>query len=323
MIKSISYRHLLLALPLSLLAVACCRNSCCDRMVVCETYVHPYGLEMSESEWCRQGACGDVITTRKDGVTINRSYANGELNGQATYTFPYRQTIETIETYGSGRLVKITHYFSSGVVREESEHITPNERITKVNYDQGSPQSIEHFLGDKLMKGSYYNLKEVVESSVDEYSGKSTRRDIYGQLLSVDTVEDGVVVSSTTYHPNGMPEAITPFQDGIVHGQRKTFLPGGEPYTVEEWADGLQNGTTFVYQNGEKVTEIPYVNGAKTGVERHFRNDEEVVEEISWANDVQHGPTKRYVDGKVITDWYFNNAQVSKPVYDNRCNLLQ
>ncbi len=316
------YSHYLLLLPICILATACGRSRCCND-VVCETYVHPYGLEMSSNEWCRQGSSGEVITSRKDGVVIKRSFQQGVVDGQVSYTFPHRDTIETIEVYSKGDLIKVTHNFPSGAVKSETEYASPTNSVVKSYYDQGTLRSSERFKDDRLAQATYFNLKETLESSVEDFSGKSTRRDIYGQLLSVDTIEDGRVVASTTYHINGMPEAITPFSSGVVDGTRKTFLPGGEPYTIEQWQNGQQHGITQEFQDGEKVAEVPYYRGRKEGVEKCFRNEKDVVEEISWHMDARHGPTNRYVEGKVITDWYYNDAPVSKAVFDKRSALLQ
>jgi antitoxin component YwqK of YwqJK toxin-antitoxin module len=285
--------------------------------------VHPYGLEVSGDEWNRQGASGDVITVRKDGVTVKSSYQSGELDGEITYTHPYRSSVEKVEIYSKGRLVKESQYSISGALRLDTEYPTVKEKVVRAFYSQGNQRNQETYAGDRLQKGVYYSPKELVESTVDDFNGKATQRDLYGQLISVDTIDNGEVVSITTYHPNGMPEAVTPYVDGLTHGTRKTFLPGGEPLTVEEWVEGYQEGPTFVYQDGEKVAEVPYCNGQKNGIEKRFRQEDEVVEEVSWSNDVLHGPTVRYVEGQVFTEYYYNGTPVTKPIYDRRTALLQ
>ncbi|MDP1835106.1 MAG: toxin-antitoxin system YwqK family antitoxin [Chlamydiales bacterium] len=312
----------LLSIPALLITASCNRQNCCDQ-VVCETYVHPYGLEMSGGEWCRQGSSGDVIVTNKDGVTVKSAYEKGVVEGEVTYTFPFRDSIETVEIYSQGKLIKETHYFPSGVVKSEIAYPSENEQVVRAFYDQGGRKSEEHFLGKQLQTATYYNFNDLVESKVDDFSGKRTQRDIYGQLVSVDTIENGVLAATTTYHPNGMPEATTPYSNGVVQGVRKTFLPGGEPYSVEEWSAGIQHGTTIIYEDGEKIAEIPYYQGKRSGVEKRFRNNDEVVEEIGWANNAKHGPTTRYVEGQVITDYFYYGTPVSKTVFDKRTALLQ
>lgn len=312
----------ILSLPMCLMMTACCPQYECND-VVCETYVHPYGLEVSGNEWNRQGSSGDVITVRKDGVTVKSSYQGGELDGEVTYSHPYRNTIETVEIYTKGRLVKESHYSTTGALRSDIEYPTLKERVERSYYNQGNLRAQETFLGDSLQKGVYYSPKDLVESTIDDSNGKATQRDAYGQLIAVDTIENGQIVSSTSYHPNGMPEAVTPYADGLIHGVRKTYLPGGEPQTVEEWKNGYQEGVTHVYQDGEKVSEVPYAGGLKHGTEKRLRNEDEVVEEITWANDVRHGPTVRYLNGQVLTEWFYNGQPVSKSIYDTRTALLK
>lgn len=312
----------LATIPLLLTTVGCIRKPCRDD-VVCATYVHPYGLEISCDEWNRQGSSGDVIVTNKEGVTIKKVFQKGVLDGEVTYSFPFRDSVETVEIYDHGRLTKEARYYSSGVVKSELEYPAEGEHILKTFYDQGAPKSEEHFVGDKLMTGTYFNSNHLVESRVENYFGKRTLRDIYGQLISVDTIEDGVMAASTTYHPNGMPEATTPYVNGVVHGQKKTFLPGGEPYSVELWEEGVQNGITIFYEDGEKIAEVPYYQGRRNGIEKRFRNNAQVVEEIGWLNDSRHGPTRRYVEGKVVIDYYFHGTPVTKGVFDKRSAMMQ
>ncbi len=321
--KTTSYYQALTLVPLCLGLIGCNQNQCCYDEVICQSYVHPYGLEISGREWCDQGSSGEVITKLKDGRIVREHYEGGCLEGDVCTTYPHREIPETVETYQSGRLVKEKQHYASGLPSTETEYVSETEVIIREYYDQGTPKSVERFTQGRLQQGKYYNLSQNVESGVEDFYGKRTTRDVYGQLLSIDTIKDGLMTSSMTYHPNGMPEAETSYRDGLVHGIRKTFLPGGEPHALEEWNSGFQSGTTNVFDNGEKIAEIQYDRGKKHGLERRFRDETIVVEEISWQNDIRHGPTFRYVDGSVITDWYFNGNPVSKAVYDKRSSFLR
>ena len=315
--------HFCLFAVAALLLSSCnCRRQICDE-VVCERYVHPYGLEISGDEWCRQGSCGEVLTTRKDGVCEKKRYKDGHLDGETTYSFPHKEAVEKVETYQEGRLLKEQRNFSSGMPREAVEYPAEGEKIVRDWYDHGGLKSVEHFSGNRLKQGKYYNASNNVESSVENFYGKRTLRDDYGQLESVDVIEDGFLTSRTSYHTTGVPDAVTPYHRGSIHGMRKTFLPGGEPHTIEQWESGYQHGKTTVYEDGEKVAEIPYEGGRKNGLERRFKDESVVIEEISWQDGQRHGPTFRYVDGQVFTDWYFNGQKVSKAVYDKRTALLR
>lgn len=310
-------------LPLFTLVLLSCSRSPCPEEIVCETYIHPYGLEISSEEWHRQGSSGEVIVTHKDGVTIKSSYKEGELEGEVAYSFPYRDVIERVETYREGKLVKESEYFSSGIKKREIEYPTDEKKVVYHFYDQGGRKSEEHFTKALLEKALYYTTNDLVESKVDNFEGKVTNRDLYGQLISVDTIQKGALTSSTTYYANGMPEAITPYRDGQVEGVRKTYFPGGEPLSVEKWKEGVKHGVTTLYEGGEKIAEIPYVEGVRQGVERHFCDDGKLAEEITWSNDVQHGPKTRYIEDRVIVDYYYLGNPVTKSLFDKRSALLQ
>ncbi len=293
---------------------SCYRDRCRDE-VVCETYVHRYGLAIPASEWSEQGKTGQVVTTLKDGITVKKNYAKGQLEGETTYSLPHRETVARSETYANGRLVREEEFFPSGLTRSQTDH----EQSTKRHYyNQGALRCVENTSGANLIRGKYYDLNENVESSVDNGEGKITLRDDYGQLIAVCAVVDGVVVEKTTFHPNGMPHVIEPYKNGEVHGIRKTFLPGGEPLTVEQWQHGVPNGITVIYEQGEKAAEVPYINGKKNGLECRFVNEVIVVEEIKWQDNMRHGPSTRYIEGKAFTDWYLNDNKVSKGYYDQR-----
>ena len=306
--------HTILLASICVTATSCCRNRCKDE-IVCETYVHRYGLAVPEEEWSEQGETGQVLTTLKDGITIKRSYSNGELDGETTYSFPHRGVIAKVEVYENGRLVREEEFFSSGLVCKQTDY---EQNGVRYYYSQGTLRSTEQTSGEHLIRGKYYDLNENVESSVENGEGKMTLRDNYGQLISVCTVSEGAIIEKTTFHPNGMPSAIEPYANGVVHGIRKTFLPGGEPLTVEQWQHGAPNGITTIYEQGDKVAEVPYINGQKNGLECRFVNEVTIVEEINWQDDMRHGPSRRYVEGKTFTDWYLNDTKVSKSYYDQR-----
>ncbi len=77
--------------------------------------------------------------------------------------------MESTKVYSQGKIVKETHNFASGAPKEEIEYTAPNERVVKSYYDQGTLKSVEHLQGNRLAKGTYYNLAEAVESSVEDF----------------------------------------------------------------------------------------------------------------------------------------------------------
>ncbi len=279
------------------------------------TYVHRYGVEVPPDDWSSRGENGQVISRLKNGVTVTKNFSAGTLEGETMYTFPHCDTVECVETYSQGCLDKKVQNYFCGVPKEEVQYRPGGQRVTSW-YDNGTPQSIEEYEDHRLVYGEYYNPSHKLESQVSNGQGFRVGRDEYGELTSTDTIEQGRMVLRTTYHPNGSPKEIIPYEDGVVQGERKTFLPAGEPSTLELWDGGVQHGVTVIFQNGEKYAEVPYVRGMKKGVEKRYRNGKAVVEEISWYEDMRHGPSFTYIGETIKTDYYYQGKEVSKNQYD-------
>ncbi|MBA3958591.1 MAG: toxin-antitoxin system YwqK family antitoxin [Parachlamydiaceae bacterium] len=299
---------------------ACCLGltSCAQQMgsnvvVVDETYVHRYGVEVPRQDWRERGQNGKVISTLANGVTVTKNYSAGVLEGDTCYTFPHNQSIERVETYQNNQRVKETSFYHAGAPRREIAY-QPNgcKRIVKW-YENGAPQSIEEYdVNGFLTQCEYHDFDHQSDSWVHNGEGMRVERDEYGQLVCRDTIQGGAMISRATYHPNGSPREITPYHDGNVEGLLKSYYPAGEPNTLEEWVGGKQQGVTTVYRNGEKYAEVPYVRGAKQGVERHYRDGTTVTEEISWKEGKLHGPYTKYVGDTVMTDWYYQGEPVTR-----------
>ncbi len=288
-----------------------------DGVIVQETYVHKYGVAVPQAQWTTAGQHGQVISQLGNGVTATKNYAGGVLDGTATYTFPNSQLIEKVETYIQGVLVKDVVNYSSGATKRESQYLTPTTVTVTSWAENGSPLSVENFEGSLLSKGDYYNSAHQLESSVLDGSGIRLIRDGYGQLEAKDTIQEGKLSSRLTLHPKGTPNEIIPYKNGVVDGEKRTFLPEGEPNTIEQWVNGEQQGLTRLYKNGERWAEIPYVHGVKEGVEVRFGDDgTTVVQEITWVNNQRHGTTKTYVAKVVTTEWYWRGEKVDRPAFN-------
>lgn len=284
--------------------------------VVCET-VHRYGVSVPTEEWSERGADGQVISMRKDGVIINRSYEGGVLQGPTTYTFPHRDVIQRKEQYDKGVLQEEWVYEIGGLPQQHILYDTPLSSQCTVWYETGAPQCQEYIVEGKLLKGIYYDGEQQVESRVEEGEGWRTRRDGVGQLQSKDAIQNGHMVSRTTYHPFGTPATLSPYCDGVIEGMRRTFSPSGTPITLETWKGGLQHGLTILFEQGEKYAEIPYVHGQKHGIERRYRNGTLLIQEVTWVKGMQHGPLHSYLAGTKRTDWYFRGQRVAnKATFD-------
>lgn len=288
-----------------------------------QTYVHKYGTTVPSHDWVSRGEHGKIISKLNNGVTVTNSYASGVLDGDSLYTFPYSEVVEHVETYVQGTLVKNATFYPHGAPYEETIYNPDYSRNFIVWYENGSPKGTESYdQTGLLVNAEYFDPNHKKDSWVSNGEGSRIVRDQYGQILSKDTINDGLMTLRTTFHQNGIPKGFFPFRGGAIEGELKTFLPGGEPSSVEQWVGGKQNGLTVVFQNGEKYAEILYVDGVKTGVERHFRDGEVVVEEITWAADRKHGPSTKYIGTTTKTDWYFQGKPVSKGNFESMGGVL-
>lgn len=321
------YKRTLIIFSASLLAcgfmTGCARNQGVPIEVVDETYIHHYGVEVPKQDWASRGQNGKVVATLTNGVTVTKTYAGGVLNGETTYTFPHVSALDKSETYANNILIKEVNYYSSGSPRQEIDYPKEGGKRLITWYESGAPKSIENYNIEGVMtSGEYHDIKHQMDSWVDSGEGMRVVRDAYGQLISRDTIQNGIMASRTTYHPNGAPHEITPYSKGVVDGVRKSFLPAGEPNTIEEWMDGKQQGITVLFRNGEKYAEVPYSNGNKDGIERHYRDGTVVVEEIYWRDGKLHGPSTIFVGDTNRTQWYYFGEPVTKGNFDIRIRSL-
>lgn len=307
--------HFPYAIAILLLTAGC--NSGYREDVVCETYVHRYGVELPPEEWSERGQHGQVVSTLKDGVTVSRTYDSGVLHGETTHTFPHRDTIQKREIYDQGILTQEFLCHSNGLPYKQTIHTAPARQSTIVWYDSGAPQCKEEYENGMLVQGEYFTLNNSQETFVTNQNGTRICRDPYGELEHVDEIKNGQIQVRTTYHPNGTPSAITPYINGQPEGQKRLFLPDGQPKAIETWVKGQQHGATTLFENGEKCGELPYVYGKIHGTEYRYRDDGKViVSETSWMQGRKHGPSYAYVGDVKKTDWYYKGRLVNKQTYD-------
>lgn len=294
----------------------CASRSQDSYQVVDQSYIHRYGVEVQPDAWASQGETGQVVTTLKSGVVVTKTYLNGTLEGDTTYTFPHSKQIERTESYSKGYLVQEINFHRNGTQSSRTLHTGPVTLEIFSWYDNGTPKSKEWYENSLLVKGNYYSLDHQIDSQVDKSVGTRTRRDPFGHLEAIDTIQGGEITLSKTFYPSGALRQLVPYVNGKVEGEVKIFLPGGEPTSVETWANNEKTGLTTLFENGERVAEVPYCRGVKEGVERRFRDGVIVVSEISWVDDLQHGPTRTYIGDKTTTDYFVEGKAVSRSVYE-------
>lgn len=303
-------------IPIVLLVAACGRPQHSRDFVVTETYVHKYGVEVPADDWIVRGENGQVISNLSNGVRVNKNFAEGSLEGETTYSFPHSESIHKIEFYNHGVLVKELVNNSSGQPQREIRYHSPTHQTVIVWYDNGSPQSEEEYENGLLVNGEYFTPNHQIEARVDNREGTKIERDEFGQLLSSEVISGGIHVERTLYYPNQSPKEKIPYQNGLVEGEKRTFLPTGEPKSIENWHKDKQEGLTILYKNGEKYAEVQYENGVKHGTELRFRDGSTIAEEIQWMNGLRHGQSNTYIQDTVTNSWYFKDKPVSKATFD-------
>ncbi len=299
--------------------VGCKCDSDCNGQVLSERYIHKYGYDVAKGDWEENSYPGQVITTLKNGVTVNSNYEDGRLHGTCTYTYPHSQTLESAHLYDRGHLIKKTTYSLYGSPTREEIYLSPARTKITTWYASGTPLRIEEYEQGTILEGEYFNENNKVESRVTAGEGVRTVRNAAAQLVARETIEGGQIALRTEYYETGTPYAVTPFRNGKVHGTKKQYAPGGEPMAREDWLDGVPHGVFVYFQNGAKYVETPYVRGYKNGIERTFTDGEQLTQETEWIDGKRHGPTIAYLDGYNKVEWYYDNVRVTKDKYNELC----
>jgi antitoxin component YwqK of YwqJK toxin-antitoxin module len=295
---------------LGLLACGCHQNKT-ESDVVSQRYVHKYGYSVPKQEWETGNYPGQVITTLRDGITITATYEGGLLHGSSTHTYPHSQIIETYYLYNQGNLVKEIVYDIKGIPLREVIQLSPTRHTQTLWYEDGSPLSIEEYVGRELLEGQYFTLTNELDSSVEKGNGLRTRKNREGSLLSRDSIESGYMVKREAFYPNGAPEALSYYHMDQLHGEQKNFAESGEPLSIVEWVHGELNGKCTYFKNGAKFLEISYLNNEKNGLQVNYTPDGIISQETLWENNKRHGPTTYHVDGNLHTEWYYDGREVS------------
>lgn len=284
--------------------------------VVAQRYIHKYGYDISRDEWNSNQYPGQVVTTLKNGVCVSSTYEGGVLHGKTTYTFPHSQTLESLHVYERGNLVKKISYDIKGMPTQEETFLSPSHVKTKYWFKSGTPKCVEEVIDNTLVEGEYFTLNNETEAKVENGTGSRMHRSSTGTLLSKEIFQDGELIGSETYHPNGTPHVTLTMKNGKLNGDKHKFSETGEPIYVESYVDGQLNGLCTYYQNGYRYKETPYVKGIKHGVERQFVDGETLIEETEYHGGQKHGPSTFYCEGIARSDWFYNDEKVTKAKFE-------
>lgn len=299
-----------------LLTLVSCQESG-QKNVVSVRYIHKYGYDIPKSEWESQTCPGQVLTTLNNGKTITESYEDGLLHGPRTETFPHSQTVQTLETYKRGTLVKRISYNIRGVPQQEKVFKDPSHVLVTKWYPKGTPLCREEYKDDILINGQYFTTANETDSRIENGNGERTIRNQSGDLLAKEIFSNYNLTYTESYYPNNNPHETACYENGKLHGEKKVFSMSGDPLLIENYFEGKKHGPAIYYQNGYKYLETNYAMGFKEGVERRYIDGEILVEETEFKGNMKHGPSVVFCDGSAKTTWYFNAEKVSKHKFDS------
>jgi len=307
---------------LSLFITGCHDNSASrpDQEVVSQRFIHKYGYDVSPDEWQSNHYPGQVITTMRNGITITSTYEDGMLHGPSTMTHPHSETLESLNVFDRGTLVRKVNYDVKGLPDREEAYLSPSRIKVTSWYHTGSPRSIEEYDQDELIEGEYFTLSNESESRVVRGYGERISRNRDGLLVSRELIDEGHISLRETFHPNGTPYIVSPFAAGSVHGERRIYAPSGEPVSIENFRNGLLHGIATYYQNGVKYLEGNFRYGRKHGSERFFVDGTKLVEENQWHDGSRHGLSVVFLDGMTKKEWFYADERVSKEKYHDLCD---
>lgn len=302
-----------------LLVTACALCSCGDnasKNIISVRHIHKYGYDVPKDEWTKERYPGQKIVTLKDGTTITSSYEDGELHGTKTQTFAHSQTVETLEQYSRGRLIKRITYSIRGVPQKEEVFKDAHNVCVTTWYPKGTPQMKEEYQDETLISGKYFNLANDMDSYIEEGHGEKTIRNPSGDILSKEIYKNHEITYVENYYPNNSPHTAISYEDGLMHGECKEYAITGEPLSIENYHKGKKQGLCTYYQNGCKYLETNYHNGYKKGVEREYIDGHTLVAETEYAYGKKHGISTVYCDGCARTYWYFDGMSITQQKYN-------
>ena len=306
-------------LSLAGLLICGCQDKKKDKKkdVVSQRFIHKYGYDVSRDDWEGNQFPGQVVTTLKNGVSIASTYEDGLLHGRTTYTYPHSQTLESLHIFERGNLIKKVSYNVKGMPTKEETYLSPSHIKAKYWYKTGTPKCVEELIDNSLVEAEYFTLNNETESRIENGKGVRSIRNEQGALIAKETIENGRVTASETFHSNKSPSVSMGYtSEGKLQGEKKVYAETGEPISVESFDNGELHGMCTYYQNGYRYKETPYVHGEINGVERKYVDGESLVEETEYHDGLKHGPSTFYCDGIAKSEWFYNNELVTKGKFE-------
>lgn len=280
-------------------------------------YVHKYGVELSEKEWKEYGMHGDVISTSANGVTITEQYNHNVLHGAKTWSFPNSQAIYKTALYDTGTCTKEIIHDTSGLPLSEIEFVSEERQIHRTFSRGGFPYSIETIDQGILYNGEYFDTEGKLYAAVVDFNGLRVMRDFEGIITRSEKITGGKPSLITEYYPSGNPKSITPCDQGIPHGIRRTFFESSEPASIEPFCEGKLDGTVLLFADGIRACEVPYVSGLRQGTEYRY-DGRRLVHETNWKKGRKHGISIDHANPEMPQEWYWEGEPVTQFTFEQR-----
>ena len=126
-----------------------------------------------------------------------------------------------------------------------------------------------------------------------------------------------------TYHPSGALAAEASYEHGVPVGASRTYAPDGQLLRTLQFKDGKRNGQMIDYWPGRADTiqrVVEYRDGIVDGLSREFYANGKVKWEKPFRNNSLHGIERQFKpEGEVErTRWWLDGAEVSEAVFKEK-----
>jgi len=145
-----------------------------------------------------------------------------------------------------------------------------------------------------LMVSACGGSKELVTVVVEDPKGNT-------ELVYTGSAEPTNMVREVRFNPMGDSLAVTPLQDGVLHGEVLTFHPNGKRKELITYSEGKQNGRFVAYDlEGVVAFEGTLQDGKKHGLWSYWYDETQMKQQCAYENDVLTGKCSYwYIDGNL------------------------
>lgn len=223
------------------------------------------------------------------------TYKKGYLHGPSIY-YTSNGRISKMESYEKGALHGEVKQYNS---KEQVDSIITykngkKEGISIEYWENGSLKSLEEFIHDKLISGSYYDLKQnkinevidgfgtkivfrgnLIHKTIEYKSGKAEGKVqilnqngfcieeyfIQNEMKHGQETQFFLPTELSDIRLSPQPKIQISWKNGVIHGVVKSWYPNGHQESHKEFSNHMKNGTfTCWYLNGSLMLTEEYEN---------------------------------------------------------------